>query len=982
MTGFWVLLLLGLGVVITLLAYSFQDYLVLSKQAFAISISILRISTFFLVLFMSLTLISLGQKVVSRRLYLLGLFLIPALIPDLFHILSFSFFPDFITENKRHKTAYLYLFSRAMVILALYLSVFSERFFQKERDYKSLLIILTAISLLLSFGIVLYYQNLPPIFLEMDSIKPAWYKIAYDVLSIVLLVFIAVYTHRKGLFGERVSPYISLSVGFIALSVFAFSLALHKYVFDFMVPLASFFRSVGYGLFTFSVLYLSVRKESKAIMESTRKLLTLLMKEKPVKEGEVLYLRLGKGLTYGISNLFLYDFRKEKWVAQVYEEEKKAMPNVNLTDMKKFLQGIGGTYLGRDYHYSMYEDYLVVTEVTSEYNKDAESPLKHLHILNTERLLLGYLLNWLNFDRIMEEKTKELQRLYLLLETSEYATQAYNNIDTFSRQVLERLDYVLKMDGSLFYMWNKNAELPERVVFSSGFLQNFPDFKLHQLLERLMESPEMQGAGDNYIYCKFESNSYQSGLVGLRMEKQFNKEEVLFLKTVGNQLFHVVKLMKVIEDLEKAQASIRFLSEYDPFTMLYNRKSFEKILEEEIERSDRSGEPLCLLFVDVDNFKVINDTYGYHVGDMVLRHVAEVLKRRIRKLDTAGRLGGDEFGIILPKANKTVVEYIADRIRQQVVNTPLIIGDTEIRVSLSVGIVCYPIDVKTKEEMLSLGEALMHAIKREGKGRIRMVEESVRELYTAFRRVEREILESFEKGSIEVFMQDIVNLNTERVEGFEALMRLRIKDDILPAGRFIHIAEHMGIVQKLDLLMVEEVFKKLSSINSHGSILIFLNLSPQDLREEFIEDVIGRAKTHGVNAQHIVFEITEREAIQDIGRMNTFIKRLKEVGFKFAIDDFGSGYASFLYLKYLPVDFLKIEGEFIKSMRKSHIDRIFVKSMVDVAKGLGIKTIAEYVEDAQTLEILLDLGVDYAQGYYIGKPGPAEEKLRSLFSRE
>ncbi|MEJ5338760.1 MAG: bifunctional diguanylate cyclase/phosphodiesterase [Aquificaceae bacterium] len=653
-------------------------------------------------------------------------------------------------------------------------------------------------------------------------------------------------------------------------------------------------------------------------------------------------------------------------------------PNINLSEVKRFVRELGGQYFGRDFHYYIYDDFLIISKL-EEY---PESPIGRLHVISVERIILDHLLNWINFERIIEEKSKELQRLYLLLETSEYATQAYNNIDTFSKQVLERLDYTLKMDGSLFYMWNKNAELPERVVFSGGFIQNFPEFKLHQLLEKIMESPEMYGTGNNYLYCKFESNSYQSGVVGLRRERGFDREELLFLKTVSNQLFHVVKLMKVIEDLEKAQANIKFLTEYDPLTMLYNRKSFEKLLKDEMERSDSSGEPLCMLLIDVDNFKVINDTYGYHVGDMVLKHVAEILRKRIRRLDTAGRLGGDEFGVILPKSNKTVVEYIADRLRQEVLNTPLIVGDMEVHASLSVGIVCYPVDAKSREEMLSLGEALMHAIKREGKGKVKMVEESVRELYTTFRRVEREILESFEKRSIEVFMQDIVNLSTERVEGFEALMRLRIKDELLPAGRFIHIAEEMGLVQKLDLVMVEEVFRRVSSYNNHKDVFIFLNLSPQDLTGEFIEDVIRKAGVYNVKAQNIVFEITEREAIQDIGKLSSFIKGMKEAGFKFAIDDFGSGYASFLYLKYMPVDFLKIEGEFIKSMKKSHADRTFVKSMVDVARGLGIRTIAEYVEDAETIDILLDLGVDYAQGYYIGKPGPAEEKLRSFFSIE
>lgn len=973
--------LIILGFVLAILAYLFQDHLVLSKQGFAISISILRISTFFLLLFTSVTLIALGPNVVSRRLYLMGLFLVPALIPDMFHILSFSFFPDFITENKRHKTAYLYLFSRLMVLLALYLSVFGEKFFFRRYTEIRITAILSLISLLVSLGIVFYYPLLPSIFLQMDVVKPAWYKLVYDFITAFLFALIALYVHKRKVFGDKISPYVSLSVSFLSLSVFTFSLALHRHAFDFLLPLSSSYRLMGYSLLSFTILYLGVRKEAKAIMESTRKLLYKLMKEKPVNEKGIFYLEIAKDYTYGIENLYIYDLKLKRYVAQVYSEKRKEPPVLDVGGIRDLVKSLGGLYLGRDYHYSLYEDYMVVAEVTSEYSMDAESPLKRLHILNMERLLLSYMLNWINFYKVIEEKSKELQRLYLLLETSEYATQAYNNIDTFSKQVIERLDHVLKADGSIFYVWNKNAELPERVIFSVGFLQNFPELKTNQLLESVMLSPNTHGSGDKYIYCKFEGEGYQSGIVTLRTSRDFTQEDLLFLKTVSNQLFHVIRLMKVIEDLEKAQTSIKYLSEYDPLTSLYNRKSFEKLLMEEIERSDRYKEPLCTLFIDIDNFKVINDTYGYSVGDALLKHMGELIRRNVRRLDVVGRLGGDEFGVILPKANKAVAEYIANRLRQEIIQKPTILGDLEIHPSVSIGIVCCPLDADNLEELISMGEALMYTIKKEGKGRVKTVDESATEVYKTFRKVEREILDSLEKSLISVFLQEIVDLRKERVEGFEVLMRLSVNGELLPASKFIHIAEQMGLVQKLDLVIVEQLFHNLSSLKIQDNFLLFINLSPQDLNHEFMDSVLSTAMAYGIRPERIVFEVTEREAIQDIFKVSNFIKDIKKKGFKFAIDDFGSGYASFLYLKYLPVDFLKIEGEFIKSMKRSRVDKTFVKSMVDVAKGLGIKTVAEYVEDEETLSLLLDLGVDYAQGYFIGKPGHAQEKLKNLFSK-
>ncbi len=953
------------------MSYLYADQLVLERSSFAFWIATLRLTSFFTLLFLVAIILALGRRFLSERIHVLGLFLLPSLIPDLFHILSFVFFPDFITKNTRDKVAYLFLLSRTLVLLAFYVSIFYDRVkaYIPQRAY----IALTAFSLTASFWIVIFYQHLPALYIE--GVRQPWYRDAFDVLSVVLYFLLVLYVIKNKVLGKLLSLYLFTALGLLSLS--SLSLVLYKHFYDFLIVLASFYRFLAYLIIAYGVIYINVIQKAVLIMKSIRNLLTEIARGKPtVKEGLYL-LEMDKDSAYMINSMFLYDLKERRLVAVVHRPEGYKLSAIDLNSLTKFIEGLGGEYFDKEAHYSIYENCLVVSTL-SEF---PESPLDRLHVINTERLILGYILNFINFDKTIEEKARELDRLYLLLETSEYATQAYNNIDTFSKQVLERLDYVLKMDGSIFYIWNKNAELPERIVFSSGFLTNFPDFKVHKLLEEIMQSPEMYQLGGNYMYCKFESNFYQSGVIGLRKHTSFDKEELLFLKTVSNQLFHVVKLMKVIEDLEKAQANIRFLTEYDPLTMLYNRKSFEKMLEYEIEKADRSGEPLCLLFIDVDNFKVINDTYGYHVGDMALKHIAELIKGKIRKLDIAGRLGGDEFAVILPKANKMVAKYVAERLRQEVFNMPLPFGDTEIHVSLSLGIICYPLDAKTKEEIISLGEVLMYAIKKEGKGGIKVVEEPVKEIYTSFRRVERAILESLERMSIDVFLQDIVNLSTGKVEGFEALMRLKVDGELLPAGRFIPMAEEMGLIRKLDLALIEQLFKQISTLDSYESILLFINLSPQDLTEEFIKDVVQRVEMYGVKPNSVVFEITEREAIQDIGGVSSFLKGLKEAGFRFAIDDFGSGYASFSYLKYFPVDLLKIEGEFIRSMKNSLVDRTFVKSMVEIAKSLGIKTVAEQVEDQETVDILHSLGVDYAQGYHIRKPGPTEEKLKNLLSK-
>ncbi len=811
------------GGIITLFTYLLRDQLVLDRTTFAFWIALLRITSFFFLLFMAILLIALGKRFISKRFYWFGLFLVPSLIPDLYHILSFVFFPDFITKNTRDKVAYLFLLSRSLVLLAFFILTFYHKIngWLTAKSYGLVL----ALSIIASFYIVLFYNTLPPLYIE--GIGQPIYRDFCDIVSVTLCVYLAFYVIRNKFLGEESSWYTFTVLGFLSLS--SLSLALYKHFYDPLIVLASLHRLIAYILLLYVILYINIRKEAIDIMTEVAGLLRDILRLKPMREGDLYLLKLEHSFRYLIKALFLYDLEKNRPVAVVYGPEKVEVPGIDLSSTKKLVRELGGQYFHKEAHYNLYENYLIVSLLRTF----PEGPLAKLYVLNTERTILGYLLNWINFDKLIEEKTKELQRLYLLLETSKYATQAYNNIDTFSKQVIERLDYVLGMDGSFFYMWNRNSELVERIVFSSSFLANFPDLRTYELLKEVMESPEAFGMGKNYMYCKFESDHYQSGIVGLRRERGFDKEELLFFKTVGNQLFHVVKLMKVIEDLQKAQASVRFLTEYDPLTMLYNRKSFEKILEKEIERANRSGEPLCLLFMDVDNLRVINNTYGYFAGDMVLRHTAELLRRKTRKFDIIGRLGADEFGIILPRTNKHTAELIAERLRQEIANTPLSVGEDKIHISLSVGIVCYPLDAERKEEILALGEALIALIKREGKGKVKKVEEHVSKMLPALRKIEKEILEAFEKRSVEVFFQEILNLHTKSVEGFEALMRIYADGSFLPAGDFVQRAEEMGVIRELDRVMAEKVFERVSTLNTKDFYL-FINLSPQNLTEDYM----------------------------------------------------------------------------------------------------------------------------------------------------
>ncbi len=336
--------------------------------------------------------------------------------------------------------------------------------------------------------------------------------------------------------------------------------------------------------------------------------------------------------------------------------------------------------------------------------------------------------------------------------------------------------------------------------------------------------------------------------------------------------------------------------------------------------------------------------------------------------------------VLLPDLSGDTALVVAKRLINILSSKPLKIEDKEISLSVSAVVLSYPQDGTSEEELITYAEYLMWEAKRKGKGIVLSSEESPHK-FSVVKEVERSVVESLEKSSVVPFYQEIINLKDMSLFSFEVLMRIKSNGRFLSAEEFVNVAERIGAMQKLDLLLIERVFENYKLFENKFPLFIFINMVPENATEEFAEKVRALADKYSVPTTNVVFEITERKAIEDIMRVVSFVRELKSEGFCFAIDDFGSGYSSFYYLKYLPVDFLKIEGEFIKSLPDSSTDRVFIEGIVSVARKMGIKTIAEYVENEKVLEVVKDLGIDYAQGYYLGKPEPLEEKLKKQFSK-
>jgi diguanylate cyclase (GGDEF)-like protein len=961
-------LLLVFGLLSALFVLFIHDAVVPSIFTFGYLIAITRIATFFLFAGTVLTPLLVGQFLIKSKLYYAALFLVPSLIPKAFHILSFVFFPDFITPNHRDKVSWLHITFTAYTLLGITLGMLHKN---GRFPYLKFLALLLS-SLAVSFFIVLYYPLLPKTYMEEVGSTTI-----SDVLWAGLALWgflLAYFIVKKKVYGKRVSKHIALGMFFYsvgsALPIF------YTHYNDIIWIAVSFYRALAYLLFAYGVVKVEIVDVGKEVVIHSRAFLDSLAKAVPKWEGSVLKVALGKVFEKSfIDSLCIYDLNTKELKAYFYglkEREEDLKPP---EDWDKILEDrIGIAKDGRRFH--VREGYLILGRSSA----DLENPLINIHIRRIENLLLLYFLQHKNFDELLKEKSREIQRLSTILETSEYVVQAYNNIDTFSKQVLDRLDYVLPIGGSFFYMLNKNAESIERLILSSLFIKNFTEEDAKLLLAEVQADTNTLGTKNNFCFAKFEHGQYQAGVVGVRLKKPFGKDDLVFFKTVSNQLFHIVRLMKVIEDLESAQLRVKFLSEYDPLTMLYNRRTFERYVRETIERSSRTGSMFSIVLIDIDDFKLINDVYGHHTADMVLKELSERLKKSLRRMDIPARLGGDEFAVLLPDLSRDTARAVAKRLQDELSSTPVKIEDKEIPISISAVVVSYPQDGTSEEELITYAEYLMREAKRKGKGIVLSSEESPHK-FSVVKEVERSIVESLEKSSVVPFYQEIIDLKDMSLFSFEVLMRIKFNGRFLSAGEFVDVAERIGAMQKLDLLLIERVFENYKLFENKFPLFIFINLVPENATEEFAEKLRALADKYSVPTTNVIFEITERKAIEDIMQVVSFVRKLKSEGFRFAIDDFGSGYSSFYYLKYLPVDFLKIEGEFIKTLPNSPTDRVFIEGIVSVARKMGIKTIAEYVENEKVLEVVKDLGIDYAQGYYLGKPEPLEEKLKKQFSK-
>ncbi|MCG6974805.1 MAG: EAL domain-containing protein [Acidiferrobacterales bacterium] len=415
-----------------------------------------------------------------------------------------------------------------------------------------------------------------------------------------------------------------------------------------------------------------------------------------------------------------------------------------------------------------------------------------------------------------------------------------------------------------------------------------------------------------------------------------------------------------------------YLSEHDPLTGLIGRSRFLEILDDTLKVSSHSRTPIAILIVDLDDFKMINDSHGHLAGDTMLRLAADTLMRLCDDVTPVARIGGDEFGIMLRGADSEDAKLLAKRILNDLRAVRATIGDSTMHLSAGVGICCYPADGDDSQTLLSRADIAMTHAKSLGHSSYYIFRSTDRDIDAIRHTVNwrRQIHDALEHNRLLLEFQPILSLQPGAMHSmFEALIRLRDEDGtIFPAAQFILTAEQSGQISDIDRWVLRNVIDVLSKPeNRHHTVAV--NLSGRSLSTPgFCEYCQKLTFESSINPSSLIFEITETTAIGEMARAENFITIMKRLGYRFSLDDFGVGYSSFSYLKHFPVDQLKIDGSFVRHLDTSRADQIFVRAIVQVAQELGLETIAEFVENEEVFNLLKEIGVDNVQGYYIGKP--------------
>jgi len=445
---------------------------------------------------------------------------------------------------------------------------------------------------------------------------------------------------------------------------------------------------------------------------------------------------------------------------------------------------------------------------------------------------------------------------------------------------------------------------------------------------------------------------------------------------------HFIGHLWIYEDVTRERQTaeqLLYLAERDSLTGLFNRHRFQIELERTLAETVRQDSPAALLYFDLDEFKAINDHFGHTAGDALLIRVAGEVSGLIRKNEMLFRLGGDEFAVLLPYAEEAQAQALAERIVRAIAAIPFRFDGRTLHISSSLGIALYPFHAADQDQLVACADAAMYQAKQAGKNAWRLYRA---DLDTAPEMVNRlswneRLARALANNLFELHFQGVYHVHNRQLAHLEALIRLRDETtgELVAPGQFIPVAEKSNKILEIDRWVLAQVVHLLATHPTGPAIAV--NISGRSFDDPglpgYIADLLH---SQNIDPPRLLIEVTETAAVSDLTDAQRFIGALRATGCGVCLDDFGAGFASFAYLKHIRVDTIKLDGMFIRDLPHDHDNQVFVRGMVEVARGLGKRTVAEFVEDEATLNLLAELGVDMAQGYHLDRPQADHPALR------
>jgi diguanylate cyclase (GGDEF)-like protein/PAS domain S-box-containing protein len=554
------------------------------------------------------------------------------------------------------------------------------------------------------------------------------------------------------------------------------------------------------------------------------------------------------------------------------------------------------------------------------------------------------------------------ERLFQEKELAQVTLQSIGDA-VITTDAASRIEYLNPVAESLTGWSKTDAQgLPLAEVFNI----------VHETTRELVQNPIEQALQENRIV----------GLANHTVLITPNGQEIAIEDSaapIRDREGQIVGAVMVFHDVTQTRTLSRQLSwqaNHDALTGLANRREFERQVEQALCLAKLHRQTHALCYLDLDRFKIINDTCGHMAGDELLRQITVLLQEKIRKTDTLARLGGDEFGVLLNQCTPEQALRVANELRECVEEFRFVWQDQIFAIGASIGLVGINANSESLAEMLSIADAACYTAKNRGRNRVYVAQTNDQDRLQQRGEMQwvSRITQALENDWFCLYAQPIVAISAaaESSDHYEVLLRLRDREgNLVPPMAFIPAAERYNLMNLIDRWVIHTLFKDLEKVVSGDRSIYAINLSGSSINDDqFIDFLYEQFALLPILPQRICFEITETVAIANLPKARQFIQELQKLGCRFALDDFGAGMSSFAYLKSLPVDYLKIDGGFIRNIVTNSVDEAIVLAITHIGNVMGIRTIAEFVEDDAILERITALGIDYAQGYGIGKPHP------------